>query len=152
MPAAMSESRKITMSMVVDGKAFGLSYILTDAGRSTSKRSKQKNDCTVRALATARRIDYDTAYDLLVQAGRKCGSGFKFADFIKKEQWALKISFPAVKGQGRMNVAKFVEDHKEGTFICKVSKHVFTVIDGVVFDETDIAPDRCVYTAWRINK
>lgn len=123
----------------------------TDAGRSESSLPRQKNDCTVRALSIARQISYDDAYDILLKAGRKSGCRFKLSDWINKQSWVKKISFPAVKGQRRMNPATFVVQYPKGVFICKVAKHVFTIKDGVVFDDFEIAPDRCIYTAWQIT-
>lgn len=38
-------------------------WVKSDAGRSESRRPRQKNDCTVRALALALELRYDDAYD-----------------------------------------------------------------------------------------
>ena len=122
----------------------------TDAGRSESRRPRQSNDCTVRALATARQITYDAAYDVLKDAGRSSGRRFRMQDWLDLQPWAEKISFPAVKGKPRMNVAAFVHQYPQGIFIVRVAKHVFAVRDGVVFDDSHNRPDRCVYTAWKI--
>ncbi len=128
------------------------SWVATDAGRSQSARPRQKNDCTVRALAVAKGMQYDDAYDLLAEAGRKCGRGFEFKDWISKQPWARKISFPAIKGQRRMNPSTFVEKFPKGVFICRVAKHVFAVRDGVVYDTFENAPDRCIYMAWEVTQ
>lgn len=135
-----------------DGKPYGLSYptILTDAGRAQSKRPRQKNDCTVRAIALARNLPYDEAYELLALAGRKCAKGFVLKTWLKEQSWATMISFPAIKGQRRMNPATFVQNYPTGRYICKTAKHVFAVIDGVVYDEGENRPDRCIYTAWKL--
>lgn len=61
-----------------------------------------------------------------------------------------RLSFPAVKGERRMNPATFCETYTQGRYICRVAKHVFAVIDGVVHDEIENRPDRCIYLAWRI--
>lgn len=136
-----------------DGKHYGLSYpwVCTDAGRAASKRPRQKNDCTVRALALVRDLPYDEAYELLKDAGRQCSRGFVFATWISKQAGIRKISFPAIRGQRRMTPSEFVIKHPQGRYICKVAKHVFAVIDGVVHDDFENAPDRCVYTAWQIG-
>ena len=126
---------------------------INDAGRSTSRRPKQKNDCTVRAVALSEQLDYDVAYDELKEAGRKCASRFQFTKWaIAQPQRFEKISFPAVKGQPRMNVEKFCRQYRQGRYIISTAKHVMAVIDGVVYD--DCRPDmgRCVYTAYRILK
>lgn len=68
----------VSMSGVgLDGKPYLLSYpwICTDAGRSQSKRPRQSNDCTVRALALALDCPYDQAYDTLKTAGRIASRG-----------------------------------------------------------------------------
>ena len=126
-----------------------------DAGRSQSKRSRQQNDCTVRALALAVDISYDEAYDILKEAGRKCGAGFHFKDWVTtaqvnncKFEW---ISFPATKGERRMNPQKFCNTFPSGKYIARVAKHVFCVIDGVVHDTFESAEDRCIYGCWKVN-
>lgn len=145
---------EVAMSVVRNGVAERLAYQWEpcDSGRATSRRPKQRNDCTVRALATARGIGYDEAYDLLASAGRKCGRSFVFSEWIGCQAWASKISFPAAKGHRRMNPASFVRQFASGVYICKVAKHVFAVVDGVVFDVFENAPDRCIYTAWRVER
>jgi hypothetical protein len=142
------------MSVVEPGRApYALAYQFkpTDAGRAASDRPRQKNDCTVRALALARGIPYDEAYDILKAAGRKCSRGFAFPDWLNSQAWAVKMPFPAVKGRRRMNPATFTKAYPTGVFICRVAKHVFAVIDGVVLDTAENSPDRCIYTAWRID-
>lgn len=136
------------------GNTYGLSYpwLASDAGRSASKRPKQKNDCTVRALATVMGLPYDEAYDILAEAGRKCSRGFAFPKWINAQPWAKKHSFPAVKGQRRMNPATFAQQFPRGRFICQVAKHVFAVVDGVLIDLHENAPDRCIYAAWEIGQ
>lgn len=129
-----------------------LIYRQTDAGRAQSRRPRQKNDCTVRALALTRGMRYDAAYDQLKAFGRGCGERFDMARWLNGQSWANKIAFPAVKGQPRMNPAEFCRLHPSGTYICRVAKHVFAVIDGVVMDDRPVRADRCVYTAWRIEK
>ena len=133
----------------------------TDAGRSTSKRPRQHNDCTVVAIALACDMPYDAAYDLMAECGRTCSRGFHMHDLEKgiaaailesrtgkRLQWK---SFPAVKGQSRMNPAKFCEDFQNGRYIVKTAKHVIAIIDGIVLDTKSPRPDRCVYGAWEVT-
>lgn len=131
---------------------IGYPWFDTDAGRSTSKHSKQKNDCTVRALATTLEITYDEAYSMLAKAGRKSSCKFRISDWLETQPWAEKISFPAVKGEHRMNPVVFTKKFSSGAYICKTAGHVFAVIDGTLYDDTENRPDRCIYTAWRISK
>ena len=140
---------------IIDGTAhtWQLSYqwACNDAGRAQSRRPKQHNDCTVRALAAARHLTYDAAYDILAAAGRVSGQGFKFGPWINAQPWAKKMAFPARRGEKRMTLATFVHEHSIGCYICKLAKHVVTVRDGIVFDDRENAPDRCVYTAWKVD-
>ncbi len=126
-------------------------YCPDDAGRANSKRPKQKNDCTVRALAIAKGWAYDFTYEELANRGRKCFQGFGIERYLADQAWAEKLPFPAVKGQGRMNIGKFCAEFKQGIFICKIAKHVFAVVDGAVHDTCELSPFKCVYTAWRIT-
>lgn len=132
---------------------WGLEYpfVWSDGGRAVSRRPKQSNDCTVRAVAIALNMSYDHAYDLLAGAGRKCWSGFDVVGWLAAQDWAEKIPFPAEKGRRRMNPAEFSKRFASGRYICRVAKHVFAVVDGVIHDSNEQRPDRCIYTAWRIK-
>jgi hypothetical protein len=127
-------------------------FVYSDAGRSDSRRPKQKNDCTVRALSLALGMQYDEAYDLLAEAGRRCSSKFDFSAWIERQSFAKKIAFPAVKGQPRMNPVEFARQFPKGLFIVKVSKHILLFRDGVAFDDYKVGDGRCIYTAWEINQ
>lgn len=150
--------RTVTMGMsqcvagVLTHSLLSYPFETSDAGRSQSKRPKQSNDCTVRAVAIALELPYDEAYDLLALAGRKCTSRFDIVKWLKEQPWAEKLAFPAVKGERRMNPAKFCATYTTGRYICRVAKHVFAVVDGVVYDTTENRPDRCIYTAWQVVK
>lgn len=124
---------------------------ITDAGRSKSKRPKQKNDCTVRALSLATKIPYDEAYDILAKFGRKSGRGTDFVTFAKAQPNMVWNSFPAVKGEKRMNISTFLEKFDTDTYIIRTAKHVSVVIDGVLYDDRIAYAGRCVYGAWRVQ-
>lgn len=131
-------------------------YNKNDGGRTLSKRPKQSNDCTVRSIAIACEITYDTAYDILKEAGRKCGQGFEFSKWIKSNpninnkqfKWNF---FKAVKGYRRMNPLTFTREYKEGIYICQTAKHVFAVVNGTVQDMFQERPDRCIYGCWEVT-
>jgi hypothetical protein len=131
-------------------------FVYNDAGRLQSKRSKQKNDCTVRALSLSAEVDYDIAYDLLKDRGRKSSKGHFFpkqrSDDIALGYKFIWKSFPAVKGQKRMNPERFAEEFPEGVYICRTAKHVYMVQDGVVHDIFKNRPDRCIYGCWKVVK
>ena len=135
-------------------------FVYNDAGRIDSKRPKQKNDCTVRALSISVKVDYDVAYDLLKYRGRKASRGFFFPNKVS-DDCALGYkfiwqSFPAVKGQKRMNPKRFAKEFPNGVYICRTAKHVYVVLDGVVQDTRSsllpIRPNRCIYGCWKVIK
>lgn len=129
-------------------------FIRTDAGRAQSKRPKQFNDCSVRALALVCNLSYDEAYAMLAKAGRKSCKRFDIAD------WAAVASvhghrfvwhpFPAVRGERRMTPISFCEQHPTGRWIVRVSRQVAAVIDGVLYDDAPMRSDRCIYGAWKL--
>jgi hypothetical protein len=141
----------ITHSTVIEN-SFDFPFVQTDAGRSASKRPKQSNDCTVRAWAAANNIAYDEAYDYLKSFGRKSHKGIHFNNFAKShDDILIKFTFPAVKGQTRMNIEAFCKQYSKGKFIIKTAKHVLAVIDGVAYDDARPSPTRCVYCAYKVN-
>jgi hypothetical protein len=138
-------------------------FIFSDGGRSKSSRPKQTNDCTVRAIALATGIDYDSIYNTLAEAGRKCSGRFDLKTYLK-ENPVLTLdgiepifkftwqSFPAVAGQRRMNPVTFSKQFNNGIFIVKVAKHVLTCIDGTFYDTSPEREDRCIYGAWKVER
>lgn len=125
-------------------------YFHDDGGRSQSKRKRQTNDCTVRAIAIAMGRDYDEVYDALAARGRRSGRKFK-VDVYLEEIGLKKTTFPAQAGQRRYHVDDFIRDHQNGTYIVKVAKHVFAVIDGVMHDTSMARSSKTVYAAWQIG-
>lgn len=132
-----------------------------DAGRSHSKRSKQKNDCSVRALAKVAEISYDEAYDLVARnAGRKSGHGVKtkaWKKFIENTiingyrfKW---IAFQAEKGKSRINCKTFSESPEAKRAIVRNPGHFYACIDGITFDDSnEFNPNKCVYGCWIAEK
>ena len=141
---------ELELSLPGDEVMADFAWSKTDAGRSSSKRPKQVNDCTVRALALTRGLSYDEAYDLLKAAGRESNRRFLMVPYLNQQAWAQKIAFPAVKGERRMSPVTFTKQFSTGVYICRTAKHVFPVLNGVVYDDHKARPSRCIYTAWKI--
>lgn len=124
-----------------------------DAGRSTSKRPKQKNDCTVRAIALTCKVSYDEAYDAVATMGRKSGQRW---DIPKKPfelfgNYLIWHPLQAVKGEPRMRCCDM--DQISNRMILRISKHVFAVVDGVVLDTScDYMFENCVYGYWTVRR
>jgi hypothetical protein len=68
------------------------------------------------------------------------------------EYTAARRTFPAVKGQRRMNPVTFVKQFPTGRYVVSTARHVFAVIDGVVYDLQPERDDRCIYSAWHFTK
>lgn len=115
---------------------------------------KRVGDCVVRAISTAFNKDYlETRKDLLKEAkSLKCkhysDHGFS-AKFMNKCGFR-KMSFPAVKGEERMKLCEFANEHPNGTYIVHLAGHVVAVVDGCVLDTWD-STYLTVYTAWEVK-
>lgn len=137
-----------------------------DGGRSKSSHRKEKNDCTVRALALVTGASYDDAHDFIKQEGsRGAASGVNFDRFVYGVldpvigeprfifgHTAKRQTFPAVKGQRRMNPGTFHKKFPKGRFIVSTARHVYAVIDGVTYDLHQERADRCIYSAWEFTE
>lgn len=127
-------------------------FCLNDAGRANSIRPKQKNDCTIRAIALATGLMYDAIYDSFKDNGRKCSRGTVknlWQDYLNSQPFFHKISFPPEKGQSRMNLDKFCQEYNQGTYIVQMAGHLSTVINGVVHDTFQPRQFGCIYAAWK---
>lgn len=149
----------------------------TVKGYSSSKIAKsEKNDCFVRALAAATDCDYDLAHEYVKKTfKRKKGKGVMFEssilDKVEKDGIELGDDMFALQVLGkskitnqyklygelvnRMKTVKsFIKDNPKGTFILGVSKHAFTVKDGVLIDNRgeEFRPTRKVTSAFKVDK
>jgi hypothetical protein len=126
-------------------------FIKFDAGEGIKLRHK-KADCTVRALATAKKIKYGDAYELLHSmqyAMRHCH--FEIFDYLRKfpQQFQVKayLHFPAKAGQRRMTVGTFAKQHPSGDYLLQAAHHATTIRNGIIYDTWNCS-NRAVYAAW----
>jgi len=114
-----------------------LKLVLTDGGRSKSKRPKQTNDCTVRALAIAVNQPYDVVYDALAKGGRKCSSGFNIDTWLWKNRdnvFGYKaIMIESYKFELIQNIAHKIS---KGRYLICIRDHVYAFVNNAVHDET----------------
>ena len=96
-------------------------------------------DCSVRAIARALNIDWETAY------ARIANNGFLMGDVMSSNSvWGAVLR---QEGFSRFAVdtdcpdcytaEDFCRDHPEGVFVLGFGDHVATVIDGVLYDSWD---------------
>lgn len=112
----------------------------------------EKNDCTVKALATAADLPYLTAHSKLRVRGRKNGNGFltsvvieeltKLGKSVKDVTSLIVPHTKTVRAFGRRNY--------RGTYLIRTKGHVLCSKNGVVQDWT---VGRChrIINVWRVD-
>lgn len=135
----------------------------------------EKNDCFVRAIATATGSHYDSAHSFVKETfDRKNKKGTQFMSHtmskledsgfaIDNKEFKIKV-LPksrvtnSYKLYGEIvkrkkTVKSFIKDNPKGTFILGVSKHAFTIKDGQLIDNAgeEFRPTRKVESAFRIT-
>lgn len=67
--------------------------------------------------------------------------------FVKNQGWK-KLSFPAIKGESRMDGNTFCKDFPKGKYLLRMAGHLSACVDGIIYDTWDCL-DKCVYNAWK---
>lgn len=116
-------------------------------------QGKNVNDCVKRAIAGAENRDYMEVQRELNRLKKKTGAK-RFNDnenwkTYVKDKGYTKLSFPAVKGEPRMNGKMFCEAYPEGRYILRMARHLTCCVDGVIYDTWDCT-EKCVYNAWKV--
>lgn len=96
-------------------------------------------DCTVRALAIALGVDWDTAYWMIVSRGGEVynmpSSNAVWGDVLRQNGFTFH---PLLDRCPYCYTADdFCYDHPEGICVLGFGTHVATVIDGVIYDSWD---------------
>lgn len=147
--------------------------VISTTGRklvlSTSGITKQgaRNDCSVRALANAGNIPYATAEAMHKRNGRTQDKGVTPQTLYKtyaeagfelqgvygntKQAWFLRNIFKTNDLQDKQGttLAKFVQQHKQGTYICVVRGHAFAVVDGAIVDNQHLLANKRVVAVFK---
>jgi hypothetical protein len=139
-----------------------------DGGRSAAGYKGETSDCVTRAIAIACELPYQTVYDALhiaVKEDRvhmaklelRYGANAKrhvspragvfrktYQPFLEAIGWEW-VSTMRVGSGCRVHLRE--DELPSGRLICKVSKHLVAVIDGVICDTHDCSRggERCVY-------
>lgn len=134
-----------------------MKWIYDDGGRSKYFKGST-GDCVTRSISIATGMDYKEVYDLINKYAKeeqiddlcvsndRTGVSRELADKILADlgwKWHACMIF----GKGCTTHLKDGELPKKGTFIVSVSKHLTTVVDGVIYDTYDPSRNgtRCVY-------
>lgn len=112
-------------------------------------------DCVKRAITTTTGMDYYQVQRELnrfkkVTGAARFNSDRNHVKYVEQVLKAKKISFPAIKGQPRMNGERFCKKFPNGSYILRMAGHWSACVDGVIYDTWDCS-EKCVYNAWVMN-
>ena len=100
---------------------------------------RRAGDCSVRAIAKALNVDWETAYAMIAS------NGFAMGDMPSSNSvWGAVLRQNGFKKQAIPNscpdcytFADFAKDNPRGTFVLGTGTHVATVVDGNIYDSWD---------------
>jgi hypothetical protein len=126
-----------------------------DGGRSKYFAASNVGDCVTRALAIATQSDYKEVYNAITKiVGYTPRNGVRSKDTKKVMELCGGVWHPTMKvGSGCTTHLEDDEIPMKGRIVCKLSKHVVAVIDGVIHDTYDASRDgnRFVYGYWEFK-
>lgn len=145
-----------------------MNFVYNDGGRIDAGYKGHASDCVARAIAIAAELPYQEVYDAL-HVGAKVDRAHMAKLELRYGPNALRHASPR-EGVFRKTYQQFFEsigwtweptmqigsgcrvhllrdELPSGKIVCKVSKHLVAVIDGVIHDTSDCSRDgtRCVY-------
>ena len=140
-------------------------WIEDDGGREAAGMTGRAGDCVCRAVSIAAELPYEEVWSFLAERNANqrasCRSGKRKATedsgIIVQRQWFLdymdSLGFRWVSTMGIGTGCHVHLRHGElppGRLICRVSKHLVAVINGVIHDTHDPSRggSRCVYGYW----
>ena len=108
---------------------------------------RKVGDCAVRAIAKALHTDWDTAYNLLADAG------YKMCDIMNADSvWGAVLRMNGFYREAIPSecpdcytVEEFCSDHLWGTYVLGFGGHVATVVDGILYDSWDSSNEIPIY-------
>ncbi len=112
-------------------------------------------DCVKRAITVATQMDYMEVQHALnrhkkVTGAKKFNSDYNPHSYVETVLHGVKMSFPAKKGQVRMNGDRFCKAYPKGHYILNMAGHWSCCVDGVIYDTWDCS-EKCVYTAYQVT-
>lgn len=133
-----------------------MEFIYDDGGRSKYFKASKVGDCVTRAIAIATETDYKQVYDELNKLSKESGSkgtsrGGHSTKIVRKYMEKIGWKWKPLMGIGTGCKVHLEKDElPKGIIICKLSKHIVCVKDGIIYDTYDCSRDgmRCVYGYW----
>lgn len=116
-----------------------------------SPTGRRVGDCSIRAVAKALNIDWETAYILIAVAGYNMGdmpsSNSVWGAVLRQNGFyrtAIKDTCPDC-----YTAADFAHDHPRGTYVLGFGNHVATIVDGNLYDSWDSSKEIPQYFWYR---
>lgn len=100
-------------------------------------------DCVIRAVSKVTGKSWKDAYEMMCKIGMDnytMPNSDKAIEVVAKQLKFKKVTYKA--GERKM-LKDWVKDHKKGIFLVRVSGHLTSVVNGVVYDSWDCT-DYCV--------
>jgi hypothetical protein len=144
--------------------------------KESVKAKNEKNDCFVRAVASASGSSYDAAHSYVKDVfGREDRQGTQAVELTMntlegklQEFGQVKVTFTTLPKEKITNryklygeiidrqktVKSFIKDNSKGTYIVLVAGHAFTIEDGVLIDNRgeEFRPTRKVTGAYKVER
>ena len=151
------------MTQAISNPAF----VYDDGGRKGAGYKGKAGDCVCRAIAIAAQLPYQQVYDRLAEGNasqrrsKRTGKQSRSArnGIYTERKWfkyyMQELGFvwtPTMQIGSGCQVHLNADELPSGRLICKVSKHLVAVINGVIHDTYDCSRDeqRCVYGYWQL--
>lgn len=100
-------------------------------------RATKKADCVVRAFSIVTGYSWLESFDILAEHARRTynmvNDPLNYCE-VFRERGYTEYTEKAVKGQKRLTVEQFAQQHPTGRYMVKVAHHLTAVIDGVIKD------------------
>ena len=112
----------------------------------TLNPSRERADCSVRALSACLNVPYEVAHANLAVVGRKPRR------IIKWTIWTRSLDVFGLEMNAEfscMTLAKALPQMSAGRYICRVEGHLFAVVNGVVHDHRPPAPGRRILMTYQ---
>lgn len=114
---------------------------------------RRVGDCSVRAVAKALNVDWETAYIMIMM------NGFAMGDMPSSDSvWGSVLRQNGFYRQIIPNscpdcytAEDFAKDHNEGVYVLGFGGHVATVVDGDIYDSWNSSKEIPIYV-WYLRK
>ena len=138
-------------------------FIFNDGGRAAAGYKGFADDCVVRAIAIFTNKPYQEVYDAInvISKTERIGRRQKRSlsrNGVYKSTYSKYLKDLGAEWTATMKIGSGCQVHlregelPSGRLLIRLSKHLTTVIDGVVYDTHDPSRNgtRCVYGYWRM--